>query len=61
MFRAGEPGWFVSVFLRIPFREAPRLAPRGLCSVLRSADMDRRPSLSAAGETRPCFWVSAVV
>jgi len=62
MFRVGGAGL---VFLIIPFSGAPRLATRGLCSVLcsvlRSAEVDRRPSPSVAGEARPRRWCSAVV
>jgi hypothetical protein len=58
MFRLGGTGL---EFLKIPFNEAPRLAPRGLWSVFRNAVVDRRPSPSVAGEARPRDWVSVAV
>ena len=62
IFRAGDDEDIAVVleFLIMPLSGAPRLATRGLCSVARSAEVDRRPSPSVAGEARPCGWISAV-
>ena len=58
IFRAGLEALKIPL---IPFNGAPRLATRGLWSVFRNIEADRRPSPSVTGDARPLCCMSAMV